>query len=147
LRPLKVMVATNWRWANRKAMIRGIVATTFPLISSDHSVRRTPWKLASPSWIVYQCSSLIAISGQIRSFQEPSSVKIVRVANAGLASGSTMRQNTPKVVQPSMRAASSSSMGSDRKNWRIKKMPKAVASHGTKAAASVSTSPSLANMM
>ncbi len=45
-----------------------------------------------------------------------------------------------------MRAASSSSTGSDRKNCRIRKMPNAEASHGTNAAARVSTMPSRANI-
>ena len=37
-------------------------------------------------------------------------------------------------------------MGSERKNWRIRKMPKAEVSQGTNAAARVSTRPSRLNM-
>jgi hypothetical protein len=40
-------------------------------------------------------------------------------------------------LHPSRRAASSSSTGSARKNWRIKKMPKALDSQGIAAAVSV----------
>jgi hypothetical protein len=89
---------------------------------------------------------LIAISGQTRSFHAPSRVKIASVARAGLASGSTIRQKTPNVLHPSIRAASSSSRGSDRKNWRIRKMPNAEASHGTNAAPRVSIRCSRANI-
>ena len=52
LRPLNVIVATKCFWAMTKAMISGIVATTLPAMSSDHWVRRVPWKFARPSWIV-----------------------------------------------------------------------------------------------
>jgi len=140
------MVAMKWRWAATKPAISGRVATTLPAISSDHCVRLVPWKEVRPSWRVYLCSSLIAISGHTRSFQEPSRVKMASVARAGLASGRTIRQKTPKVVQPSMRPASSSSRGSERKNCRIRKMPNAEASQGTNAAARVSTTPSRANI-
>lgn len=43
-RPLKVMVAMNWRWARRKNATSGMVATTFPAMSICHWVRRVPWK-------------------------------------------------------------------------------------------------------
>ena len=36
----------------QEASTSGIVATTLPAISSDHCVRRVPWKFASPSWRV-----------------------------------------------------------------------------------------------
>ena len=81
------------------------VATTLPAISRLHSVRCAPWKFAMPelegelAW-----SLLIAISGQTRSFQELSRVKIASVASAGRARGSTMRKNTCRRVQPSISA-------------------------------------------
>jgi hypothetical protein len=40
---------------------------------------------------------------------------VAHAARPGVASGRTMRRNAPKRVQPSMRAASSSSDGSDAK--------------------------------
>ena len=39
-------------------------------------------------------------------------------AKAGLASGMMMRQQIPSSLEPSMRAASASARGRDRKNWR-----------------------------
>ncbi|MBE1583899.1 hypothetical protein H4W80_002157 [Nonomuraea angiospora] len=39
---------------------------------------------------------------------------------AGLATGNTTRKNTPKREQPSIRAASSSSLGNDWKNEVIR---------------------------
>ena len=47
------------------------------------------------------------------------------VSTAGNACGSSTRQSTPKLVAPSMRAASISERGVERKNARIQKVPKA----------------------
>ena len=47
------------------------------------------------------------------------------VSTAGIACGSSTRQSTPKLVAPSMRAASISERGTDRKKARIQNVPKA----------------------
>ena len=52
------------------------------------------------------------------------------VAMTGLHSGSMMLPNILNSEQPSMRAASSSPVGNDTKNWRIMKMPKALVARG-----------------
>ena len=48
---------------------------------------------------------------------------MARAATAGVLSGRTICPSTRHRLQPSMRAASSSSTGKSRKNWRIKKTP------------------------
>ena len=63
------------------------------------------------------------------------------VASAGIESGSTIRKSTPNREHPSIRAASSSSTGSVRKNWRSRKMPNGVTRLGAISAPSVSTRP------
>src|SRR5690606_5033185 len=82
-KPDIVIVCTNCFCANRKNSTSGAVAMTFAAMSRSHCVRRVLWKFAMPSCTVKMLSSLIAISGQIRSFQELSSVKIASVAMAG----------------------------------------------------------------
>ena len=62
--------------------------------------------------------------------------------SAGRDSGSTMRNSTPSVEQPSIQAASSSSLGSERKNCRIRNTANGVTSDGTISAPSVSMRPS-----
>ena len=63
------------------------------------------------------------------------------MARAGIESGSTIRKSTPSREQPSIRAASSSSIGSVRKNWRRRKIPNGVTRFGAIRAPSESTSP------
>ena len=63
------------------------------------------------------------------------------VESAGTDSGSTILTRAPIRLQPSIRAASSSSMGRVRKNWRSMKMPKAFTRLGTISADTLSISP------
>ena len=58
---------------------------------------------------------LTTMSGIRSSCQEMMNMIAAHAARPGVARGSTIRQNAPKRVQPSMRAASSSSAGSDAK--------------------------------
>ncbi len=55
---------------------------------------------------------------------------IVTTASTGLESGSTIFQKIRIRPAPSMSAASSSSPGSDRKNWRSRKMSSTEATFG-----------------
>ena len=54
-------------------------------------------------------------SANMNSFHAHRKLKIASVANAGRASGTITRANVCGMVAPSIRAASSSSSGSDRK--------------------------------
>ena len=60
--------------------------------------------------------------GQKKPFQVPWNWRIATAARAGPASGSMTRQNVVKNPAPSIRAASSRSLGIDRKYWRSRKM-------------------------
>ncbi len=81
------------------------------------------------------------INGHRKSFHVHMNVITPSVASAGAESGRTIRVRTPSRDAPSMRAASSSSTGSVRKNCRIMKMPKPVARLGRIRAGSVSIRP------
>ena len=61
----------------------------------------------------------------MKSCQAPWKVKIATVARAGLVSGRTMLHQMRVSLAPSIRAASDSSMGMLRMNWRSKKIRKA----------------------
>ena len=86
-------------------------------------------------------SVLIATSGHRKSFHVHRSVISASVESAGSDSGSTILTSTPSRLQPSMRAASSSSIGSVRKNWRSMKMPKALTRLGAISALMLSIRP------
>ena len=64
------------------------------------------------------------------------------MASAGSESGSTILNRIPSREVPSIRAASSSSIGSVRKNWRSMKMPNALHRLGTIRPPTLSTIPS-----
>ena len=55
---------------------------------------------------------------------------IARVIRSARAAGIITFHHSPRGLQPSLRAASSSSTGTPRKLWRSRKMPKAVAAWG-----------------
>ena len=57
-------------------------------------------------------------------------VNIASTASAGRDSGSMMRKKTVNGPAPSTRAASTSSAGTVRKNWRSRNVPNAVNAHG-----------------
>jgi hypothetical protein len=74
---------------------------------------------------------LIAISGHRKSFHAERNAKMASAAST--ESGRMIREKTCQGPAPSMRAASSSSRGMVRKNWRRRKTPKAksMAASGT----------------
>lgn len=96
-----------------------------PAIKTGQSVEYIPCIADNPSGIVILEIEFINISGLIKSFQVPIKINTPNVAKAGFDKGRKMRQNIPKGVQPSIRAASSSSFGIVKKNCLIKKVPKA----------------------
>ena len=68
---------------------------------------------------------LTAISGQRKSFHAERKAKMASAASTGWDRGTTIREKTCQALAPSMSAASSSSWGIVRKNWRSRKTPKA----------------------
>ena len=112
-----------------------------PAISSVARDLWALWKVDSPTCSVMCSWLLIATSGHRKSFHVHSSVISASVESAGPDSGSTILTSTPSRLQPSIRAASSSSIGSVRKNWRSMKMPNAVARFGSISAVMLSITP------
>ena len=66
----------------------------------------------------------VTSSGQSSACQAARKLISATVMIAGAESGSRMAHKNRKREQPSMNAASSSSLGMPRKNWRNKKMAK-----------------------
>src|SRR5438067_11794813 len=79
------------------------------------------------------------ISGQMNESQLNWKRTNPKAISAGAAFGRTTRQKAPNSEQPSMRAASSSSRGKPRKNWRRRNMPSGLATKGMISAWYVST--------
>ena len=90
---------------------------------------------------------VVNTSGQSRSFQLFTNVKIASVSSAGTAFGSTMLRNTRNSLAPSIRAALSRSRGRAMKNCRRKKMPNASAARGMISPANVLTQPRCADQL
>src|SRR6185437_730992 len=139
--PVEARERTNQRWATTKTTSIGASAITLPAMSRFHFVSWAPWNDARPSCTVLWSVDVITISGHRKSFHVHRNVTIPRVASAGSESGSTIRKSTPRRVQPSIRAASSRSTGSVRKNWRKRKMPNGVTRFGAIRPPSESTRP------
>ena len=81
------------------------------------------------------------ISGHRKSFHDHMNWMIASVASAGNESGKTILNRIPSREVPSIRAASSSSIGSVRKNWRNMKIPNALHRLGMIRPPTLSTSP------
>jgi hypothetical protein len=73
------------------------------------------------------------MSGHRKSFHAERKAKMASAASTGCDSGRMIREKTCQGPAPSMRAASSSSRGIVRKNWRSRKTPnaKSMAASGT----------------
>ena len=84
-----------------------------------------PAKVAMPALSGMFDSRVVTISGHNRSFQLHSTVVMATANRLGLTSGNITFQNTCQGLQPSRRAASSSSFGSDMNACRIRNVPKA----------------------
>src|SRR6267378_3753320 len=71
------------------------------------------------------------MSGHWKAFHDPRNVIRPAVIRAGIERGRTMLQRNRRCPAPSIRAASASSFGIDRKNWRMRKIENALAMKGT----------------
>lgn len=109
----------------RNTPITGIVHITEQARSSPHKVisLKLPLYIASPTGKVRMLSEFVTIKGHIKLFQFVTNVKIASVATVGSASGNAILKNVWKRLQPSILAASSKSVGSPKKYWRIKNIP------------------------
>jgi len=75
-------------------------------------------------------SEFTTINGHRKSFQFPRNVKMITTDRAGLANGKQIRQKRPNSDTPSIRPASSNSLGMLPMNWRMTNTPKAVSMPG-----------------
>src|SRR5919198_106552 len=141
LRPVVASERTNQRWPTTKTTSIGASAITFPAMSSVQLVWWAPWNVARPSCTVLSAGVLITMSGHRKSFHVHRNVTIASVASAGIERGTTIRTRTPSREQPSIRAASSSSIGRGRKNCRRREVPNGVTRLGTISAPRESISP------
>ena len=76
-------------------------------------------------------SEFSTINGHRKLVQTPMKVKMPSVASAGPESGMMMRHRMVNWPAPPMVAASSSSRGKVRTNWRSRNVPNALARPGT----------------
>src|SRR3712207_2104350 len=100
-----------------------------------------PCRIARPGGNVRRSGENRTYRGHRKSFQLVRNDSSSNVLSAGLDNGRTTRKNVCQGLAPSTRAASSSSTGSPRKNWRRKKTPNAPAAFGTMTASNVSSQP------
>jgi len=120
----------KWRWASKNAPTMGRRPMTEAAIRRFHWAPYWPWKVCSKSGRVLIESLRVTTRGQKKSPQAHMKVNTPRVAMAGLLRGSTTWRRTPRGPQPSRTAASSSSLGIERKNWRSMKVPYALKQRG-----------------
>ena len=90
------------------------------------SPAETSWvrSMARPTWIVKWSLVFVTSSGQRKLFQVNMNESMPSVTMAGRARGTMIRVRIQILLQPSTRAASSSSRGMPRKNCRSRKAPK-----------------------
>ena len=95
--------------------IDSVVKARTSAVSAVYCDRRSS---SRPSGRVHWFAVRRTSSGSRNAFQLPTMARTATVASAGRESGSATRQKKPNVLQPSMRAASSSSKGMARKKGR-----------------------------
>ena len=95
----------------------GIVQMTEHASKSPQRVisRKLPLNIASPTGSVRIDSEFVMINGHIKLFQVVTNVNIESVAITGTASGNIILKNVETMLQPSILAASSKSLGNPKK--------------------------------
>ena len=109
----------------RNTPIIGIVQITEHASKSPHNVTslKLPLKIANPTGKVLIDSVFVTINGHIKLFQLVTNVNIARVETTGIASGSAILKNVEKILQPSILADSSKSLGNPKKYCLIINIP------------------------
>lgn len=108
----------------------GIMEIIEPAAINLQLALNMPCKSLTPTGRVYKVLFVRTILGQRNSPQEPMKVNIAKTAKVGEVKGNKILSHIVKMLHPSIKAASSSSLGSVRKAWRIKKIPKAFTANG-----------------
>src|SRR5690625_1167561 len=93
----------------RNTINTGIVAINVPARISEQSVEYTSFNVLKAICIVWTLLSFNTTSGHKKSFHAVINVKIPSVARPGLTVGNTILQKIRKLLQPSIRAASTKS--------------------------------------
>ena len=119
----------------------GAMDMTEAAIMRAYSLECWPAMVAMPTLRGMVSSRVVTISGHSRSFQDHRTVTIVTADSPGRTSGNMTLQKACHGLQPSRRAASSSSTGRLMKDWRMRKTPKAEKKPGRTMPHTVSRSP------
>ena len=120
----------------RKINIAGIQDITQHAQSAPQSVNSTKLSLNSfsPTLSVRIFWVFVIINGHIKLFHVPMKVNIAKVTMAGVLEGRIILKNVSAMLQPSILAESSSSLGNPRNHWRIRNIPKPPKKPGTMSA-------------
>jgi hypothetical protein len=112
----------------------GTMLSTDPAITTFHWVVYWPCRVARASGSVAWSGVLMITSGHRKLFQLDIKANTAKVASAGRTFGKMMRVKMVRCPAPSTSAASSSSVGTAKIDWRIKKTPNAEAMPGARIA-------------
>jgi hypothetical protein len=124
----------------------GTLAITAPAMSRSYRTALADWSVLSPAGSVCTSALNSTYTGHRKSFQFVRNASSASVASAGFESGTMTRRKMSHRFAPSRIAASSSSLGRLRKNWRMKNTPNADAAVGTMIATSEFSQPRLPAM-
>src|SRR6185436_11031933 len=111
-------------------MTTGKLAMTAAAKIRFHLISTSESKVAMATWMTRTSGEDAAISGQRNESHESWNRMIAKAISAGSELGMMIRTNAPNREHPSIRAASSSSYGIPRKNWRSRNMPNGEAAKG-----------------
>ena len=114
----KVIPDINLSASTKNTIAVGINTITAPANIEPQSLVycNDVWRWYNPSAIVFLLGSVVKIRATIYSFHNPIKLKIAPVRIPGAAIGSIILKNVLNSLQPSMKAASSSSDGIVKKN-------------------------------
>ena len=125
------MPRINHFWAKAYTISTGIIATTAAAIRRFQRTLYCPWNEFNPTGTVRISSELVTTNGHRKSFHVLRKIKILTAAIAVLLIGMMMFHQMRSDEAPSMRAASSRSIGRVKKCWRNKKVLNAENAGGT----------------
>ena len=108
---------------SRKTIRDGINANSEEPNSIPYSMFCDPMMVFNPIGSVSMCDRCREIIDQKNSFHEKMKIHMTTAPTAGLLIGNRILNNTPRLLQPSIRAASSNSWGMLIRNWRRRNMP------------------------
>src|SRR5690606_20315032 len=123
--PVSTTPSMIWRWKMKNTISTGMTASAALAMIRFQAVPASPENSATPTGMVRMLGLLATISGHRKAFQLPTKLKIASAARPGPTRGRPTRPSRPNSLTPSTRPASNRARGSDWKNWRMRKTPKA----------------------